>query len=300
LPYLYAKRHFPKIYKDQCVNYQLISNNFIQKAITEVPKITNVRFIYGYPGSQTEVKENDKLHVEITFDPNSPMPYFIEVDDFGACKYSLHDITSTEFDLGNVNTATIEVTVRATGQTAQLLPCRIRAINAIGHSSDGVDSNSFGNIDGTHVINCNDTVPEFGNFMLMYPATQYAFKEYQSGTISLEVSNFDEIEYSSPNNDFVVLSPSVYDENKTIQCNNPGHYNITDPNYQVFAKRFANDSTNITTATVRVADVAPIVTVTQPVSRLRKGITGAIYEITISSNQKIINLINLQIPVSGV
>ena len=299
LPYLYAKRHFPKIYKDKCINYQLLSTNFIQKAITKVPKITNVRFINGYPGSQTEVKENDKFDIEVTFDPNGPVPYYIEIDDFGACKYGLYNIVNTGFSVGNTNTAIIEATVRATSETAQALPCKIRAINAAGLSSDGVDSDSFGNIDGTHVITCNDIKPTFNTMGIIYPIRQYAFKDYDTGTIITTVNDFDEIEYSSPNNDFVILSPNVYDRGKTIQCNNPGHYNITIKNYKIFAKRYANDSTNITEKVIRVADIAPIVNVSQPVSRLRKGSVGEIYEITMTSNQELDRFVTLQIPVSG-
>jgi len=60
------------------------------------PTITDIRFINGYPGTQTEVKQNDTLTVRVTFDPAGTAPTQIDVMDYGISQSKTVLTSSTE------------------------------------------------------------------------------------------------------------------------------------------------------------------------------------------------------------
>jgi hypothetical protein len=96
------------------------------------PIITDIRFVNGYPNGQSEVKENDTLEVMVTFNENGSVPTHIEVDDYGIAKSKTINLSTTELNLGTVNTATFTISTKYIGNTAQFLPIKLRTRNSFG------------------------------------------------------------------------------------------------------------------------------------------------------------------------
>lgn len=265
------------------------------------PTITSVNFVNGYPGSQTEVKENDTFDVEVHFDPSGSEASHVEIADYGCSKFNTIDLSTTELVWGTTHTATITITIDNTSLTPTLLPVRIRGRNSFGTFGPFVDSDTSGVVDGFNVLLCNDTVPTFNNNGTNFPTNQLAFKGNETGTQNVEVINSTSVSYSSPTSEFTIDSPSVYGISKTITCTNPGTYNDSTPNFAISASRAANDTTASFSTNVEVADTAPLITVTQPQARLRSSQAGETYTITATGDQNIANtpLIALDVPVSG-
>jgi len=143
------------------------------------PIITNVKFINGYPGTQTEVKENDTYDVEIEFDTiNGSVPTSIEIIEYGAMKGGhFSNIVLTN------NKVVITGIVNSTGFTPQLLPVRVISEDSFGAISNQKDSNENGSVDGVNVIKCNDIIPSFSFNSVSYPPNQLAFKDIESGSV---------------------------------------------------------------------------------------------------------------------
>jgi len=264
------------------------------------PSILSVNFTNGYPAGQTEVKEGDTFDVEIHFDPNGSEPVSVFVDDYGAAEAGVFDLSGTELDWGNVHKATITVTIRATGTSPTFQSCRLHAINSFGTAGNTVDSNqSGGGVDGVDVVLCNDIIPSFGTPTITYPPTQQAFKGVESGSVSITVSDFTDVVYTSPTNEFVITDDTVYGVNKTITCTNPGTYNDSTPNYTITATRTTNGTSTQISIIIEVADTAPTITVTQPQPRLRTALPYRDYVITATSDQNLPAPPDLTVGVSG-
>jgi hypothetical protein len=190
------------------------------------PEITNVKFVNGYPGTQTEVKNNDTFDIEIDFNPSGTEPVNAHIQDYGACKAQTISLAGSGLNWGTVHTATITVTIDYTGTTVQALPCRLNAENSLGTIGNTANTNDGGGtIDGTDLVNCNDVVPTFIDNGTSYPASQAAFKGTESGSQSTTVNDYSSVVYSSPNGDFTIADTTIYALNKTITCTNPGNYN---------------------------------------------------------------------------
>ena len=263
------------------------------------PNILSVNFANGYPGTQTEVKENDLYDIEIHFDPLGTEPVYLEIFDFGACKFAYIDLTGSGLIWGTVHTATVSSTIDLTSIVATPLPCRVRSHNLLGTWGNTVDSDASGNVDGFNEVLCNDITPTFRFNNTNFPATQAAFKGTEVGSNDINVYDFDNLTYSSPNGDFSIALPNAYIQNKSITCTNPGHYNDSVANYRIDAHRNANDTDNTYQSNIEVADINPIMTVTQPQTRLRTSPAGSDYLITSTSDQNMFGPIDHDIPVSG-
>jgi hypothetical protein len=136
---------------------------------------------------------------------------------------------------------------------------------------------------------------------ITYPPNQLAFKDNEQGYIDVTVNNFTSLTYDSPNNDFTISNVSTYEQNKSIQCNNPNYYNDSNINYSIVAVRSNNGTSSTYNKVIEVADVAPTVTVFHNETALQSSPNGETYIIHANSNQNLANnpLIGVSIPVSG-
>jgi len=265
------------------------------------PTILSVNFVGGYPGSQTEVKEGDSFEIEVHFDPAGSVPSVIRLITYGACLGAVYDIASTELDWLDTHKATITGIIQATGSTAVLLGCRVSSNNAFGTASNTIDSDVSGSVDGFNVVLCNDLIPTFDDNSTTYPAGQNAFKGNESGVQNTTVHNYTSVVYSSPTGEFNVPNGGVYEQEKPIECTSPGSYNDASTNFRIVAQRAQNDTQSTFNKNIEVADIAPVITVTQPQSRLRSSVAGRNYTITASSNQNLSSTpaLSIGITVSG-
>jgi len=248
------------------------------------PSLLSLSFTGNYPGSQTELKEDDNYGIVGTTD--KPIDA-IEVYDYEAGKYELiAGLSGTSFSE--------QITIADRGDTAVLRPARIRARDAVtGAWGPTRDTNEGGGTtDGIHVINCNNLHPSVAIGSVTYPGIQQALKGSESASVSNTCSSFDTITYSDPTGTQINISNiSTYETSKNVSRIG-GDYNITSTNFRISANRSANDATTIVDKVVNIANVAAEIHVTEPASRLRSGGNDGTsiqsHTISISSNQQLL------------
>jgi len=246
------------------------------------PVITDVIFVNGYPGSQTEVKDGDTFDIEVTFDGNGSTPTNLQINNFGAMKYSLHNIT---WD-GNYK-ATVTGTVDYTGNSVQSLSARVKAKNSFGTFGDSRETNTGGGTtDGTNTIKCNDTHPSISFGAITYSSGLDALKNSETATIAMTTSDLDSIAYTSPTSELSITNANTDETTKTV-TRIAGDYNISSPNISATANRNANDTHTTVSDIVNIANILPVIVVTENSARFQKDPNGKDYTITITSNQKL-------------
>ncbi len=308
--YIDDKRLFYGTLEVQCSynrTFTLVSSS---QCLTEVsitrgdpgPVILSVSFIGGYPGIQTEVKAGDTYDIEVHFDPNGIEPSHVILANYGACTGGNFSLSGTELDWGTVHKATITATIDSTSNTATALPVRVSSRNVFGTEGNTVDSDSTGNIDGINSVLCNDITPSFLHNGTTYPAGQTAFKGTEQGIQDTTVYDHTSVVYSSPTGEIDVSDSLVYEQSKQITCTNPGTYNDSGANFRITAYRYLNGTSSTFSVNIEVADIAPLITVSQPQTRLLSSEQGESYVITATSNQNLAEIppLAIMVPVSGV
>ncbi len=252
------------------------------------PAITDVEFTGGYPGSQTEVKENDTFDIIITFDPSGAEPSHVEIQDFGACKTEVIDLSGTELNWGTTHTATVTATIDYTGTSIQALPARVRARNSFGTYGDTLDTNHDGAVDGANTVNCNDTTPTLAFGGIVYTSGFDALKDSETANIEFSYTDTDTVTFTSPTSELSITNDTTLESPKEV-TRIAGDYNISTANIQATGHRDANDTTSTVDAVIYIANVPAEITITEPADRLvsggNDGTTMQNYNITLSSNQ---------------
>ena len=254
------------------------------------PAIHNAVFSGSYPGVQTELKANDTFHISVTAD----LPFTqVEIAGYGACNHAVVSVSQG-------TSATVSVTIAAQGATAAQYPAQVRVIDANGTISAWYYTNANGSVDGVNVLTLNNVYPSVVFGSVTYPLTQLALKNSESAAFTLTMTNYTSFSATSPNGDLNVTgvvpgASSVYRIG--------GSYNVSTSNVQVTASRSANGSSNTATLVVNIANVIPVITVSQPYARLRSGgANGTVqqnYVITLSSNQLIASAPSLGLTVGS-
>lgn len=244
------------------------------------PEITSAKFTGGYPGSQSELKEDDTFDMNVVTDADMVE---IEVDAFGAAKAETIPVTPG-------TTATITVTIADQGNTPSAHPARIRAKNANGSYGAWFDSGSAGSNDGEHVVNLNNLHPSVVINQVNYPPGQSAIKGSEQGEIEHELDDYDSVIYSSPTGELSIINPTEFDPLKELPRIG-GTYNVDTPNLEITATRNANDAVTVHQEIIKIADEVPQITITEPATRLRsggnQGTSAQNHEITLQSNQEL-------------
>lgn len=222
------------------------------------PEILSITF-GAYPGAQTELKAGDTIQITLTTDPVATS---ITVLGQGAT-------TGTTFTAyAGVATGTITIS-NASG--AQVVTAKAR--NAFG---------TFGNEYASSALQLNQTYPSFSTPTVTYPASQTAINDGETATVNCSISAADTVTYSSAS--LTITNPNTYEINKTVTNAVTGYVNSV--NYTITATRAANNATSSTTASVRIATVAPSASLSQvPTGRMVSSPAGTDYEIRITPNQ---------------
>lgn len=259
------------------------------------PVISLAHFVNGYPGSQTELKENDNFDIRIQTDINFVS---VEVENSGACKYQ--SITGL-----NTDDYTFSSTIADRGTSTQDLSARVRVKKSTGTWGDWVYTSDDGSVDGTNTVKLNNLYPSVESMnqdSITYPGSQEAIKDSEIVTVHSTCLDYDVITYSSPTGELTISGTSVYVENKINVQRNSGNYNITTPNYQISATRNANDATTTESVCVYIAHVYPEISMSHD-SYLRSGgnddTSAQDHIITLNSNQKLINTPTVDDPPAG-
>lgn len=248
--------------------------------VRQGPEITNI--IFGeYPGTQTELKDNDSINITVTFDTNNISN--VQLSSGGS--YA----SSSQTKNVNVNTlqATTSITIDTSVTTAQDQPIRIRARGG---------NNNYGNyINSTNKVTVNNVGPTFSGFSVTYPTGQGALKNTDTADVSLTITNVGSsptYTYSDPRSEVSIPSTNVYSQTKTVTNTNSGNYNINSNNFKVVVNRQENNkTTTYNSGVIKIADVAPSISISVPNNRLRSGgdenTTAQTYQVTVTSNQQL-------------
>lgn len=242
------------------------------------PEITNITF-GSYPGTQTELKDNDTISITVEFDTNNVSRVQLQ----SGSSYASASQTKTVNVSSLSGTATITIDTSVT--TAQEQPVRIRAIGG---------NNNYGNYtNSTDKLTVNNVGPTYSGFNVSYPTNQTALKQTETADVLLTINNTGSnptYTYSTPSNQITIPDSSTYNNTKTVTCTNPGVYNIASNNYSVAVNRAENNKTTSYSGVIKIADVLPTITVTSPSSMKSGGeenTTVQIYQITVTSNQQL-------------
>ena len=255
------------------------------------PTITDVIFTGGYPGTQTELKEDDLFSLLLTFDANGSYPSEVEILNFGAMKYSSQPVTlNTQYQV------TITGTITDAGNTLQSLPARVRARNSFGTWGNYIDTNHDGStVDGVNLVNLNNTHPTilFGN--ITYESGYDALKGSEKAYVDVTTYDTDFIQYSSQNGELGITSPNTNESSKEVYRLN-GDYNVNIPNIMATAVRTANDAHTTEESVVYIANVLPYITITEDSPRFQKDSSGNNYTVTLSSDQLLRSIPTMNAP----
>jgi hypothetical protein len=256
----------------------------------QLPKISSVTFTGDYPTTngikQTELKEDDKVSINIKTDKSIIK---VEVADYGACKSQIFTVSSSaDINLNNVLIAN-------RGIISQLLGVKLRVQSSDGGWSDWFSSESLGNVEKVNVVKLNNTYPTVTISSVTYPTGQQALKNSEQATVINSASNYDIITYSSSNSELNVSNSSVFESNKVV-TRIAGDYNVSVNNFRISATRNANGSITILDKIVQIANVDPVINITEQYTRLISSPTGYQSWIKLISNQKLIQTPTLTIP----
>lgn len=246
------------------------------------PELLTLEFTGSYPGTQTELKAGDTFQLTGTTDKPADA---IDIQDFGALTASLETfVAGTSFAVTGV--------IADRGNVAQLLSAKVRARSAAsGAFGSERDTNlSGGNVDGVNVLNLNNLHPMVVWGAVAYPPGQGALKASESAAVAFSMANADEVAFTSLTGEISIVNPTTNEDPKTV-TRISGNYNDATPNLRAVATRNANATQTTTDTLVKIANVAPVLTVTVPALRLRSGGGNGTapqdHVITLTSNQEL-------------
>lgn len=227
------------------------------------PNVLNVTF-GAYPGSQTELKENDTIGINISTETSATE---VKVLVGGANKSELILPVS-----GGVASGTITISNLNGNHGVQVV-----AKNQLG---------TEGEIYSSTTLVLNQTVPTITSIGITYPEGQFAFNETQSGTLTSTVTNFDTISYTS--SQFNITDPTVYNSTKTITNIHTGYVG-TGNNVTITANRAANNTTTVRNGLAKIATVpaTAVITIAGNPAKLRSSALGVDYTVIVTPNQEL-------------
>jgi hypothetical protein len=244
-------------------------------SVEHPPQIISANFINGYPGVQTELKLNDTFDFNVITDIDIVR---IEFADYGAITAQSFTVTGIDND--------ITLTIANRGNSVQNLGVKLRVQKSSGSYSDWYLTEDDGSVDGFNLIKCNNISPSITINSITYPTGQSALKDSETAILNNTITNYNTILYSSLNGELSISNNTTYKANKTVQRLS-GSYNVTSNNITITCNRTANNSNSSLSGIVFIANVVPLISITEQYSRLRSSITGSNYNIILSSNQRL-------------
>ncbi|BDD08555.1 hypothetical protein FUAX_09870 [Fulvitalea axinellae] len=247
--------------------------------LAAAPSISGATF-GAYPGSQTELKNGDRI------------PVTLQLDKAGATRIEFANFGAFGAQTINCGSATASVTVSAlvnhnhSGNSPANLGLRVRTLDANNAKSDWFEIATG--------LSCNNLTPGF-SFSVAYPTGQTALKDEETATVSNTVSNADTVVYTAPDGQLLFL-----DSDGSYKSSRNGHAgqlrvkrNSIDYGYatgRITATRDANGKTATRDFDIRIAHTDPQLALIAP-PRLRSGgyagSSAQTHSIRFSANQDI-------------
>jgi len=253
-------------------------NTYTVAVAMDVGPIILTAVIGDLPGVQTTVKAGDNVQITGTVEIAATHIRLVGGDAFDSLTWQ------------TVSGGTFAITGRISSNSG-VQSCTLEARNV--SNTSGIQKVS------SNTIQLDQTVPVISARVIGYPATQTAFKGVEAGTVTTTVTDYTSIVYSSPHGDFEIANTTTYENSKAITCTNPGDYNDTSSNFRIVASKASNNSSTTVNTIIEIADVAPLVTVSQPATRLRSSAAGTNHLITCTSNQNLAGAPGLAVGVAG-
>lgn len=238
--------------------------NVISAMLGQYPKLYNNAF-------QTELKEDDV----ITISGVASEQCFIVIEDYGIFKQSSPIATQEN--------GTFSISGIVSNRSGEFTS-KIHAIN------------SFGTKGMTYEINTsrilNQSGPVFNLININYPAGQASLKNSEVAQVTLQINNFDEVEYSSECNQLSISNSLGYDILKYV-TRIDGDISITD-NYCVNALKYSNGKYGEFKTTIEINNIPAVATLLGN-HHFISSPNGELYTLTIECNNKIISA-NMSLP----
>jgi hypothetical protein len=264
---------------------RVAAEDVVELAVVAPPVLTGLSFINGYPGTQTELKENDTFDVVVTADRSFDA---VEVQDFEADQFELIPVTP------GLN-ATVAVNIADRGNASVARPARVRVRDTVTGAFSQLrrTDQGGGTTDGVNLVNVNNIHPTINIGASTYPGIQQALKGAEAATVVNTISDFDTVVYDDPTaSELSITSPAAFENPKTV-TRSGGTYNVTTPNFRITANRAANDATSVDQTVVQIADTPATFTVSEPATRLRSGGNDGTSEqthvITVTADQNLLS-----------
>lgn len=225
------------------------------------PDILSIEF-GPYPGTQTELKSRDQIQVTITTQPNAT--------------------SVTVLSQGAVVGSVLPVTAGAvTGTLAISNASGLQVVTARAKNSFG----TFGSDFASPALTLNQTHPSVGPFVVSYPVGQQAINTGETALVTAAVADADAVQYTSAH--LTIPNPTIYENAKSVIPSYSG-YEGSGVNYEIMARRSANDSTTTGSTLVRIATVpSTAYIVAAPAGRMASSPLGIDYEVRIYPDQLI-------------
>lgn len=245
------------------------------------PVVTRAVFTGTYPGSQTELKMDDKVSIEFSADTDI-VGY--EIRNSGALKAATGTV-----DAGPTHSV-INLPIADRGNVAQDLPFEIRVRKAGGAWSEWYSSAIGGATDFVNVVKLNNLRPSIVVNSVTYPGVQTAIKGDDTATVNYTLNNYTGSISVSPIG--TMLEVTSIDENAAVVKLTPTATSSNGNNLTITLSRSDNGSTTSATASIVIANEAPKIVITVPAARLRSGGAGdsvaQLHTITVTASQPLV------------
>lgn len=232
------------------------------------PQITNMT-VGSYPGSQTELKNNDKITITCEFDTMNVNRMVFSGQ--GWSNGSDQTKTTTVSNMSASAEFTINNSSITTGNEYEFYMGAYKNGHHTGHfeyDSGTYVSDAFMN--GQTII-INNQGPTYGGFNVVYPDNtgsggyaQQALKNTEDADVTIIASNVGAnptYQYSS--NGQLSIPDQAYSATKTVsRISNSTGWNDSSYNYTLQVTRAENNKTTQTSLVVKIADTNPQITVT--------------------------------------
>lgn len=236
------------------------------------PIILDASFSGTYPGAQTEIKSGQTHTLNFTTDVSVQS---VTINSYGLrsgeTTISLTPGTehSISFPLNNTY-------ANAAGGQLYGFSIFVTKENSSSVSEDWISDDTEPQVEFENTLLVNNIKPSVSFGAITYPAGQGALKDTESATVANTVSNFDALQYTSPNSDLLIGSTSDYEPAKGVnRLITASGYNISTANIRLEASRTANNTTASATAVVRIAETPATLSITsQPTRFISAGNDG--------------------------
>jgi len=139
----------------------------------------------------------------------------------------------------------------------------------------------------------NSVFPVLNASSVSYPGSQGALKNTETATVLNSASNYDSIEYSSPNSQLTIANSSTFEASKN--CDRlAGSYNINTNNFTVTATKNSNGMVRSASIVVKIAHDPLTFSVNNLVSVLSSSPAGVSDNFNLVSSQQMLEIPSLE------